>query len=140
MEMTKVTGKFDVKLNPENAYATGVGGVNLGRMALDKTFYGELEARSQGEMLSAMTAVKGSAGYVAIEQVVGKLCGRQGSFVLQHFGIMTDGQNRLHLEVVPHSGAGELTGLYGTMAISIENGQHFYEFSFCFEPASEVEA
>lgn len=38
MEMTKVTGKFDVKLNPENAYATGVGGVNLGRMTLDKTF------------------------------------------------------------------------------------------------------
>ena len=94
MEMTKVTGKFDVMLNPENAYATGVGGVNLGRMTLDKTFYGELEARSQGEMLSAMIAVKGSAGYVAIEQVVGKLCGRQGSFVLQHFGIMTDGQNR----------------------------------------------
>jgi hypothetical protein len=35
-------------------------------MGLDKTFYGELEGRSKEEMLSAMTSVKGSAGYVAI--------------------------------------------------------------------------
>lgn len=139
MDAKQISGKFDVKLTPSNAYATGVNGVALGRMTLDKTFYGELEARSQGEMLSAMTSVKGSAGYVAIEQVVGKLCGRQGSFVLQHFGIMTDGQNRLILEVVPHSGAGELQGLTGTMAINIENGQHFYEFQFGFETATEPE-
>jgi len=102
-------------------------------MGLDKTFYGELEGRSKEEMLSAMTSVKGSAGYVAIEQVVGNLCGKQGSFVLQHFGIMTDGQNRLILEVIPHSGAGELQGLTGTMTINIENGQHFYAFQFGFE-------
>lgn len=139
MDTKQISGKFDVKLTPSNAYATGVNGVALGRMTLDKTFYGELEARSQGEMLSAMTAVKGSAGYVAIEQVVGSLCGRQGSFVLQHFGIMTDGQNRLILEVVPHSGAGELQGLTGTMAINIENGQHFYEFQFGFETSTEPE-
>ncbi len=129
-DITKVTGTFEVKLEPHSAYATGAGGMNLGRMTLEKTFCGDLEGRSQGEMLSAMTAIKGSAGYVVIEQFVGKLCGKQGSFVLQHFGIMTDGQNRLHLEVVPNSGAGELTGLYGTMAITIENGQHSYEFSF----------
>ncbi|WP_297896157.1 DUF3224 domain-containing protein [Shewanella sp.] len=139
MDTKQISGKFDVKLTPSNAYATGVNGVALGRMTLDKTFYGELEARSQGEMLSAMTAVKGSAGYVAIEQVVGSLCGRQGSFVLQHFGIMTDGQHRLILEVVPHSGAGELQGLTGTMAINIENGQHFYEFQFGFETSTEPE-
>ena len=139
MNAKKITGKFDVKLTPSSTYATGVDGVALGRMTLDKTFYGELEARSQGEMLSAMTSVKGSAGYVAIEQVVGNLCGKQGSFLLQHFGIMTDGQNRLILEVVPHSGAGELQGLSGTMAINIENGQHFYEFQFGFETRAEPE-
>jgi hypothetical protein len=33
-------------------------------------------------MLSALTAVKGSAGYVAIERVTGTLKGRKGSFVL----------------------------------------------------------
>jgi hypothetical protein len=108
----------------------GKDGVNFGRMSIDKTFHGELEATSKGEMLSAMTAVKGSAGYVAIEHVIGILSGKEGSFVLQHFGIMDKGQGRLMLEVVPDSGAGELSGLLGAMEINIEDGQHFYEFDY----------
>ena len=56
-------------------------------MSLDKRFHGELEATSRGEMLSAGTSVKGSAGYVAIERVEGTLEGRSGTFVLQHNGI-----------------------------------------------------
>ena len=42
-------------------------------------------------MLSAMTDVMGSAGYVAIERVTGTLHGRAGAFVLQHTGTMTRG-------------------------------------------------
>jgi hypothetical protein len=99
-------------------------------MSIDKTFFGELDASSKGEMLSAMTSVKGSAGYVAIEQVSGKLSGKEGSFVLQHFGIMDKGDDRLILEVIPDSGTNELVGLSGTMKINIEEGKHFYEFDF----------
>ena len=121
----KVSGKFEVKLNPMECYASGEDDNNLARMSLDKTFHGELEADSKGEMLSAMTAVKGSAGYVAIEQVVGNLSGKQGSFVLQHFGTMNNGKSRVIREVVPDSGTGELTGLKGEMEIIIKDGQHF---------------
>jgi hypothetical protein len=99
-------------------------------MSIDKTFHGELEAISQGEMLSAMTATQGSAGYVAIEQVSGTLSGKKGSFVLQHFGTMNKGGDILILEVIPDSGSGELTGLTGRMKINIEDGQHFYEFEY----------
>jgi hypothetical protein len=126
----KITGKFDVTLNPLDFYAKGEDGVNFGRMSIDKSFYGELDATSKGEMLSAMTSIKGSAGYVAIEQVIGSLSGKKGSFVLQHFGTMDKGKDRLVLEVVPDSGSGELTGLAGTMSINIEDGQHFYEFEY----------
>ena len=126
----KITGTFDVSLKPLDSYAEGQHGVTLGRMSIDKTFHGELEASSKGEMLSAMTAVQGSAGYVAIEQVVGLLAGRVGSFALAHFGTMCDGQNHLVLEVVPNSGAGGLKGLKGEMAIRIEDGQHNYDFEF----------
>ncbi len=126
----KITGKFEVTLNPLDFYAKGEGGVNFGRMSIDKSFHGELEATSKGEMLSAMTSIKGSAGYVAIEQVTGSLSGKKGSFVLQHFGIMDKGKDRLTLEVVPDSGSCELTGLAGTMSINIEDGQHFYEFEY----------
>ncbi len=126
----KASGTFDVRLNPLSANAGGSDGVNLGHMSIDKTFYGDLEARSRGEMLSAMTSTKGSAGYVAIEQVSGVLAGRKGSFVLQHFGIMDQGKNRLILEVIPDSASGELEGLNGSMTIDIENGKHFYEFDY----------
>ena len=36
-------------------------------MSIDKQFHGDLEGTSQGQMLSFMTSVKGSAGYVAME-------------------------------------------------------------------------
>ena len=111
-------------------YAQGKSGINLARMSIDKNFHGELEATSKGEMLSAMTPVPGSAGYVAVEQVEGALSGKQGSFVLQHFGTMDKGKDRLILEVVPDSGTGDLSGLAGTMAINIKEGQHFYEFEY----------
>jgi len=102
----------------------------LGRMALEKKFTGDLEAASHVEMLTAMTAVKGSAGYVAIEQVTGTLQGRTGSFVLQHSGTMQAGSQQLSVTVVPDSGTGQLTALEGKMTIRIENGKHFYEFTY----------
>jgi hypothetical protein len=126
----KVSGEFVVELKPLEPYAQGIGGVNLGRMSLDKQFSGPLTATSKGEMLNAMTAVQGSAGYVVIEQVHGTLAGKEGSFVLQHFGIMDKGQGRLIMEVVPDSGSGQLAGLSGKMSIIIENGKHFYEFDY----------
>jgi len=126
----KITGEFVVSIKPLDSYATGQDGINLGRLSLDKTFSGELNATSKGEMLSAMTSIKGSVGYVAIEQVVGSLCGKSGSFVLQHFGTMDKGKDHLVLEVVPDSGAVELQGLSGKMAIIIKEGKHFYEFEY----------
>lgn len=126
----KVTGTFEVSMTPLETYAAGQAGIQLGRMSIDKTFKGELDAVSQGEMLSAMTSVAGSAGYVAIEQVSGTLAGKQGTFVLQHFGTMAQGQDRLILEVVPDSATGELVGLSGEMQIRIEDGQHFYDFEY----------
>lgn len=125
-----ISGKFDLVMKPLETYATGVDGVRLGRMSIDKTFSGALSAVSKGEMLNALSPVEGSAGYVAIEQVTGELEGKKGSFVLQHFGTMGDGGRRLTLEVVPKSGTGELEGLTGKMDIRIENGQHYYDFEY----------
>lgn len=127
-----VSGEFQVQLQPMDPFATGSDGMSLGRMSIEKTFTGALEANSKGEMLSAFTTTRGSAGYVAIEQVVGSLSGQKGSFVLQHYGTMNRGTDYLLLEVVPDSGAGELSGIAGKMLIKIENGKHFYEFDYTF--------
>ena len=121
--MSRATGTFDVKLTPAEGSATG-------RMSIDKQFHGDLEGTSKGEMLSAMTSVKGSAGYVAIEHVSGSLKGRSGAFVLQHSGTMTRGVQQLSVTVVPDSGSDQLVGLSGKMAINIVDGKHFYDFEY----------
>lgn len=132
---TRATGPFDVKLNPLPAYETAPEAM-LARMSIDKQFRGDLEATSKGEMLSAGTSVKGSAGYVAIERVTGTLNGRRGSFVLQHNGTMNRGAPQLTVTVVPDSGTDQLVGLSGTMAIVIApGGKHSYEFDYTL-PAS----
>lgn len=128
--MTKITGTFAVTLTPMESFATGQEGLKLGRLSIEKTFAGALNAVSRGEMFSAITTTPGSAGYVAVEQVQGELDGRAGSFALQHFGVMNRGESRLILEVIPDSGTGELTGLTGEMQIRNENGQHFYDFEY----------
>jgi hypothetical protein len=124
---TRASGTFEVKLNP---LAVNEEDSVRGRMSIDKQFHGDLEATSQGEMLTAMSSVKGSAGYVAIERVSGTLKGRKGSFVLQHTGIMNRGEPSLTITVVPDSGTDELAGLAGKMSINIADGKHSYEFEY----------
>jgi len=124
----QATGKFHVKLQPLEPYYKGSEGNHLGRFSLDKTFEGDLSAKSKGEMLSARGLNEEFGGYVAIEQIDGLLAGKKGSFVLQHFGTMSDGQNHLILAVVPDSATRQLFGLTGKMSINIEEGINFYQF------------
>jgi hypothetical protein len=123
------SGQFDVKLTPD-ATTEALGAVTLGRLSIDKQFHGDLSATSMGTMLSAMTAVKGSAGCVAMERVTGELQGRHGTFVLQHNGVMNRGAPQLTVAVVPDSGTDQLAGLTGQMSIQITDGKHFYEFEY----------
>ncbi len=134
---TRASGTFEVKLIPQ-AQEEKSEDATLGRMLIDKQFHGDLEATSKGQMLAAMTAVKGSAGYVAIEKVTGKLHGRTGTFVLQHSGAMNRSVPQLSVTVVPDSGAGELVGLSGNMNIIIAEGKHSYEFDYTLADTSEA--
>lgn len=122
------TGSFTVQMKP--LADSPAEGVTLGRLSLDKTFDGDLVGTGHGEMLTAMTPVQGSAGYVAIERVTGSLHGRSGSFVLQHTGMMDQGAQQLSITVVPGSGTGALVGLAGQFKLRIEQGQHFYSFDY----------
>jgi hypothetical protein len=131
---TPARGTFEVKMTPQvpdkDADAA------IGRYSLDKQFQGDLQATSKGEMLAVGTAVEGSAGYVAMEQVKGTLNGRRGSFALQHTGTMNRGAAELNVTVVPDSGTDQLVGLAGKMTINIDAGKHSYEFEYTFAEAS----
>lgn len=130
------SGPFDVKLEPQE---DKVGDPTVGRMSIDKQFHGDLEATSKGQMLTAMTDVKGSAGYVAIERVTGTLRtpggSRIGTFALQHSGTLTRGAPLLSVSVVPDSGTGQLAGLAGKMTINIVEGKHSYDFEYTLPQA-----
>ena len=121
----QASGTFEVKLDPQAPDASGVG-----RLIIAKTFHGDLDGTSRGHMLAFSTGTPGSAGYVAMEQVTATLGGRSGTFVLQHTGTMNRGASSLSVTVVPDSGTGQLSGLSGTLAITIVDKQHRYRFEY----------
>jgi hypothetical protein len=133
------TGTFDVKIDPQPADEKA-GGAAIGRMLIDKQFHGDLEATSKGTMLSAGSPAKGSAGYVAIELVIGTLHGHTGTFALQHTGSMTQGIPQLTITVVPDSGTDQLVGLAGKVTVNIlrsagVDGKHSYDFEYTLPEA-----
>lgn len=125
----RATGTFEVVLKPQ-AEPESLPGASLGRMSIDKTFQGDLQGTSKGEMLTAVTDTKGSAGYVAIERVTGMLHGRKGTFVFQHTGTMNRGSQVLSISVVPDSGTDQLEGVAGRFMLKIVDGKHYYEFLY----------
>ena len=130
-------GPFEVKITPQSSPELPQGVIS--RMSIDKTFHGDLEGTSKGEMLASGSGSKGSSGgYVAQEQVTGALNGRKGTFVLQHNATMTNGVPDLSIIVVPGSGTDQLAGLSGRMKIVITEGKHSYEFEYSLPEASSA--
>ena len=122
---SEATGTFDVQLAP-----IGSGDDPIGSMAIDKTFHGDLQGTSVGQMLAFRSGVEGSAGYVAMERVTASLGGLKGSFTLQHSGLMDKGAQSLTVVVIPDSATEGLAGLTGTMNIIVTPGRHEYRFLY----------
>lgn len=119
-------GTFDVKVQP--LAPPDLPGV--ARFSIDKTIHGDLEATTKGEMYTAGDPKAGTAGYVAIESVTGKLDNKSGSFVLQHFATMDSSGPNMIVKVVPGSGTGELKGISGVFTIVIADGKHSYDLEY----------
>jgi hypothetical protein len=122
-------GNFDVQTKPEATI-----GDSIGRFSLDKTFHGDIEGKSVGEMLAVRTATPGSAGYVLIEHVTGKVKGRPGAFMLQHYGLMDRSKPELKVAIIPDSGTGELAGIAGEMSINAADN-HSYVLTYSLPAA-----
>jgi hypothetical protein len=134
MHIVHAKGSFDIKMTP--AEATDFEKANdITRLTSDKTWHGDFEGVSHGEMITGSTASTGSMAYVAIERMTGKLNGRQGSFTFAHRASMMKGDapsaGELSVVVVPNSGTGELTGLTGSLMIHIDaQGKHTWTFDY----------
>jgi hypothetical protein len=108
----RATAMFAIKTWDEKPYNDGAGLPKLTRASVTKSFRGDLEGESQLEYLMVYRA-DGTASFVGLERVVGRLSGRSGSFVLQRTGSFDGSLAKESYSVVPGSGTGELASLRG---------------------------
>lgn len=130
--MNQGKGSFDVAMAPtDHAPSPGISS-----MSLDKSYHGDLEGKGKGEMLSAGDPKLGNAGYVAIEMIHGNLNGKTGGFALMQSATMATGAPpTMTVTIVPGSGTGELSGIYGSMTITIlPGGKHNFTIDYAFAP------
>lgn len=129
----RATASFDVTGWDVAPYHEPKEGPGLSRGRITKTFQGDLEGSSDGYgLFCGMEAPTEGAGYVVSERFEGLLCGRTGSFVMQHGGLMGDGAPpRTFGNIVPGSGTDELAGLRGTIEIQqSSDGDHAITLEF----------
>jgi len=84
----------------------------LTRASCKQAYRGDVEGESTLEYVMVL-APDGSADFVGVERVVGRLLGKRGSFALRHVGRFADGVARMSIEIVRGSGTAELAGLSG---------------------------
>ena len=131
---THADATFEVKNWDEKPYQEGAGKFKLTRAKVTKAFHGDLEGESTLEYLMAYPG-DGSASFVGLEHITGKLGGHAGSFVLQHSGT-DDGQTTTGIwTVVAGSGTGDLRGLSGQGVMSINRNQPQYAFALDYDLA-----
>jgi hypothetical protein len=124
------SGYFDVTLAPQAADNPQVRTAQIERLSIDKKYHGDVQGTSAGQM-QAIRDDRDTGAYVALEKVVASLQGRSGTFMLMHYGYMSQGAiGRWLVEVVPNSGTGALAGLSGTMKIIQKDQKHFYEIEY----------
>ena len=125
MTMTqRAVSTFEVTGWEQSPYGDATEGSALSRATVRKSFRGPLSGESTAELLMCQadpSDLGAGAGYVASELVLGRLGDREGTFVMQHWGISGGGDlPRTAGHVVPGSGTGDLEGLSGRVEISVD--------------------
>jgi hypothetical protein len=113
--------RFSIKSWDEKPYSEGEGLPKLTRASVVKAFSGDLEGEGHVEYLM-MYRADGSATFVGFERIVGKLAGKDGTFVLQRTGVFEDGLAKESYSVVAGSGTGELQSLRGEGMTAVGHG------------------
>ncbi len=101
-------------------------GIKLHRSVVHRELTGDMIGKSEAQRAAACTATLDSAGYVAVERFTCSVRGKSGSFVLQHRGLMENGESALMVKSLPDSGTGELDGISGRLEIDNEEGKRSY--------------
>ena len=125
--------RFAIKSWDEKPYGEGEDLPKLTRAAVTKTYTGDIAGEGHVEYLM-MYRGDGSATFVGVERIVGRVAGKTGSFVLQRTGVFENGVAKESYVVIPGSGTGELRGLRGDGTSAVGHGMEHpltlnYEFA-----------
>jgi len=129
--MTRANARFAIKSWDEKPYSEGPDLPKLTRAGVVKTFTGDIEGEGRVEYLM-MYRSDGSATFVGLERIVGRIGGKAGSFVLQRTGVFENGRAKESFSVVPGSATGALTGLRGEGSTDVGHGME-HPFSLSYE-------
>jgi len=132
MKLT-ANARFAIESWDEQAYSEGQDLPKLTRARVAKTFTGDIEGEGQVEYLM-MYRSDGSATFVGLERVIGRIGAESGTFVLQRTGVFEGGQARESYSVIPGSATGDLQGLRGDGSSAVGHGME-HPFTLSYELA-----
>lgn len=128
--------RFVIKSWDEKPYSEGPDMPKLTRASVIKSYTGDIEGNGQVEYLM-MYRPDGSASFVGLERVVGRIAGRAGSFVLQRTGVFESGQAKESYFVISGSATVELHGLQGDGLSALGHGTE-YPFTLNYDLDSDL--
>lgn len=126
--------RFAIKAWDEKPYSENQDQPKLTRASVTKSYTGDIEAEAQVEYLM-MYRGDGSATFVGLERVVGRIGDKTGTFVLQRTGVFEGGQAKESYSVIADSATGDLHGLRGDGNSVVGHGME-HPFTLNYELAS----
>lgn len=123
--------RFAIKNWDEKAYSEGDDLPKMTRASVAKTFTGDIEGESHVEYLM-MYRSDGSATFLGLERISGRIGDLAGSFVLQRTGVFEGGTAKESYSVIPGSGTGQLRGLRGEGTSAVGHGME-HPFALKYE-------
>jgi hypothetical protein len=127
------SARFAINSWDEKPYSEGENLPKLTRANVTRAYTGDITGEGHVEYLM-MYRSDGSATFVGLERVVGRIAGKNGSFVLQRTGVFEEGQAKESYSVIPGSATGELHDLVGDGASTLGHGTD-YPFTLNYELA-----
>jgi hypothetical protein len=109
-----------------------VTGRKLTHAVVKRQYQGDLQGEGSSHLLMFYRD-DGTASYLGLEEIVGSLGGKSGSFVVQHMGHYADRTATDQITVVAGSGTGELAGLRGSGSSAATGDQAPYPITLDYD-------
>ena len=132
----KAKGSYTVKKWEENAYEHVSSEMKMTRAAVEYAMSGEIDGKALVEYLmfyknfDAQDQHKSSADYIGLIRFVGRVHGKEGSFVIEDRGSFEKGSANSTLLIITGSGTEELKNIQGTGRYGTDQNGFHIEFEY----------